>query len=112
MPSSAVKNRPFGSRPMLSRLLSFVDRIPAVLVQAGWQASLLGLLVLGITWLLGGRVGPRWRFALWLIVFARLALPVLPSAPWSVYGLVARPLTERNVGAEPAELADVNSNVE
>lgn len=58
------------------------------LSHAAWQAGLLAAAVLALTWLLGRRLQPPWRFALWLIVFARLALPVLPEASWSVFRIV------------------------
>src|SRR2546428_68820 len=58
------------------------------LIHAAWQAALLAAAVLLLTRLMGRRLDPRWRFALWLVVFARLAVPVLPAAPWSVFGLV------------------------
>ena len=58
------------------------------MIHAAWQAALLAAAVFVLTRLMGRRLDPRWRFALWLVVFARLAVPVLPAAPWSVFGLV------------------------
>jgi len=52
------------------------------LIQATWQAGVLGLLVLVVTTLLRDRLQARWRFALWLVVLVRFAIPVVPSAPW------------------------------
>jgi len=55
------------------------------IVHASWQAAVLGLAVLAVCWLLGPTLQPRWRFALWLVVFARLAMPIVPASPWSLF---------------------------
>ncbi|HEY3963123.1 MAG TPA: M56 family metallopeptidase [Planctomycetaceae bacterium] len=55
------------------------------LVHATWQGGVLALVVLAVTRSLGHRMRASWRFALWLVVFARLATPWIPSAPWSLY---------------------------
>ena len=45
------------------------------------QAGMLVLIVLLLQWLLRKQLAPRWRCAMWLLVAARLVLPVsLPSA--------------------------------
>src|SRR5258707_11096363 len=52
-----------------------------LLLKASWQATVLIVVVLAMQWLLGGRLTPRWRFRLWLLVALRLALPwTVPSA--------------------------------
>src|SRR5208283_2456260 len=51
------------------------------LLKASWQAGVLILLVLAVQWALRRRLSPRWRYGLWLLVVARLALPwTLPSS--------------------------------
>src|SRR5207247_7093339 len=72
---------------MIAPLLSRAELLLVLLTHAAWQAGLLALVVLAIAWLLRGRLDPRWRFALWLVVFARLAMPILPAASWSLFGL-------------------------
>ena len=67
------------------------------LMQSAWQAGLLAAGVLAITWLCGSWLEPRWRFALWLVVFVRLALPMAPASPWSVFGLMHFRIAERSV---------------
>lgn len=74
---------------MNTTALSLLETALAYTVHAGWQAAVLGLVVWGACRLLGKSLQPRWRFALWLIVFVRLALPVLPAAPWSLFELAA-----------------------
>jgi beta-lactamase regulating signal transducer with metallopeptidase domain len=52
-----------------------------LLLKASWQAAVLIVVVLAMQWFLGGRLAPRWRFRLWLLVALRLALPwTVPSA--------------------------------
>lgn len=58
------------------------------LLHATWQGALLAAIVWGITRTVGQRLRAGWRFALWLVVFGRLALPWIPATPWSVYALV------------------------
>ena len=61
------------------------------LLKASWQAAVLILLVLTVQWAFGRRLSPRWRYGLWLLVVARLALPwTLPSSV-SVFNLVSLP---------------------
>ena len=43
--------------------------------------------MIGIGLALGHRLAPRWRAALWLLVLARLALPVSLATPWSLFNL-------------------------
>src|SRR5438309_5857870 len=45
------------------------------LLKTSWQGAVLILLVLAVQWLFGRRLLPRWRYALWLLVMIRLALP-------------------------------------
>src|ERR1035441_9885026 len=61
------------------------------LLKASWQAAVLILLVLTVQWAFGQRLSPRWRYGLWLLVVARLALPwTIPSAV-SVFNLLSFP---------------------
>ena len=49
------------------------------LVEVSWQVAVLALCVLAATALVGRRLTPRWHLALWLVVAARLCVPVLPE---------------------------------
>ncbi|MCH9651352.1 MAG: M56 family metallopeptidase [Deltaproteobacteria bacterium] len=55
-----------------------------------WSAKASGviLLVLGLRYALGSRLSASWRFALWGVVLVRLALPVLPASPVSLFHLL------------------------
>lgn len=62
-------------------------RMLELLWRASWQATVLASLVLVAQWCFAGRLAPPWRYALWLLVVARLLVPVTPSSSWSVYNL-------------------------
>jgi bla regulator protein BlaR1 len=57
--------------------------LPAVL-SASISAAAMVLVIQAIVWLANARLSPRWCHALWLVVFVRLALPVLPEVPPSI----------------------------
>jgi beta-lactamase regulating signal transducer with metallopeptidase domain/5-hydroxyisourate hydrolase-like protein (transthyretin family) len=100
-----------GEEPAMNvRLITLLESMEARVVHAGWQAAVLGLCVLALSWVLGTRLPAHWRFALWLVVFARLALPVVPAAPWSIFRLVPalreRPATNQNSVLQSAEQTD------
>jgi beta-lactamase regulating signal transducer with metallopeptidase domain len=59
-------------------------------IHATWQGAVLALIVLALARCLGERVRANWRFTLWLVVFARLAMPWVPAAPWSIYALLPK----------------------
>lgn len=56
---------------------------------ANWsvQVAVLAALVLLVHWAAGRRLAARWRHAMWLLVLARLAMPVAPPAPWGLAGI-------------------------
>lgn len=55
--------------------------------RASWQAAVLAGMVLVVQVVVGRRIAPRWRHAMWALVFVRLAMPTLPSSPVSVFNL-------------------------
>jgi beta-lactamase regulating signal transducer with metallopeptidase domain len=62
-----------------------------LLLKASWQAAVLVLLVLAVQWAFGRRLSPRWRYGLWLLVVARLALPWTIPSSVSVFNLLSLP---------------------
>ncbi len=52
------------------------------------HASVLAVLVFSLELCFWRRLSPRWRYGLWLLVLARLLLPVGPESRISVYNLV------------------------
>jgi len=72
----------------------FLGNLEAVfgwLLAASWQASVLVLFVLLIQGMLGARLNPRWRYALWLLVLLRLVLPTLPESTLSLFQFAPQP---------------------
>ena len=55
------------------------------LLRASWQAAALAILVLAAQTVFRKKLSARWRYALWLLVVARLALPVSPPSPMSIF---------------------------
>ena len=73
---------------------AFLPQLEAVfgwLLAASWQASVLALVVLAIQRILGPRLNPRWRYALWLLVVVRLVLPVEPESALSLFQFAPPP---------------------
>jgi beta-lactamase regulating signal transducer with metallopeptidase domain len=69
----------------------FLTTVAQWLLRASWQAAILALLVLIITWLARSRLSARMRYNLWMLVVLRLILPALPSSPLSIHNLFALP---------------------
>jgi beta-lactamase regulating signal transducer with metallopeptidase domain len=58
------------------------------LFRASWQATVVIVLVLALQLAFGQRLSPRWRYAMWLLVVLRLALPWTISSPVSVFNVL------------------------
>jgi beta-lactamase regulating signal transducer with metallopeptidase domain/Tol biopolymer transport system component len=58
------------------------------LLQTTLIASMVICLILLIQKLLGGRLGPRWSYALWLVLLMRMILPWSPSSRVSLSNLI------------------------
>ncbi|MBI4661042.1 MAG: PD40 domain-containing protein [Verrucomicrobia bacterium] len=65
--------------------LSYLVEFTAGLLRVSCQASVVVGLVLLVQWLFQKRLPPRWRYALWTVVLLRLALPVVPGSPFSIF---------------------------
>jgi beta-lactamase regulating signal transducer with metallopeptidase domain len=59
------------------------------LLRTSLESSVLIALVFTLRFALRRRLAPRWQYALWLLVVLRLALPVVPASPTSVFNLVS-----------------------
>ncbi len=60
------------------------------IIDATVKGSVVILLVLLTQMVIGRQLGARWRHVLWLLVLLRLAIPLAPSARWSVFTLLPR----------------------
>jgi beta-lactamase regulating signal transducer with metallopeptidase domain len=95
--------------PLLVPVLWWFDRV----VTASWQAAIAAAAVFIVGAVLGRRLSPRWRCALWAIVFLRLALPVLPPNPWRVAPSPLPPPvdpTPRAIGGEVVTLGVLDAS--
>jgi len=66
----------------MTTMAAFSDSFLRV-VASSLDAAVLALLVGGVLLLVGNRLAPAWRHALWLLVALRLLLPVAPESPLS-----------------------------
>ena len=76
------------------------------LLKASWQGAVLILLLLAAQWAFGRRLSPRWRYGLWLLVVARLALPWTIPSSISVFNFAQLP--EGGSGGQRLYLAECN----
>jgi beta-lactamase regulating signal transducer with metallopeptidase domain len=56
-----------------------------LLLGASVKGSALIVLVVLIQWIGRGKIPAGWRYALWLVVIARLLLPVAPESRFSLF---------------------------
>ena len=84
--------------------------LPVLLKMSG-EASILILIVLAAQWLLGRRLKPRWRYALWLLVLLRLALPWTIPSPASLFNVLKMPAAAHQAQLEisPVQTVDVSN---
>ena len=80
-----------------------IDHALSMLWAATWQSFVLAVAVWIIVEVSRDALRPRWRYAVWCLVFVRLAMPVIPGTPWGVLpgptvSLRADPGETRNVG--------------
>jgi beta-lactamase regulating signal transducer with metallopeptidase domain/uncharacterized GH25 family protein len=85
-----------------------LDGAASALAQASWQAGLLVVLVLAISYLFR-RIPARWQCLLWAVVLARLLLPVVPPSPTSLLN-VARLTAANTTDSPPAVVAPVSDS--
>ncbi len=64
-----------------------LNAVFAWLLRTSWQASVLVGLVLLTQGLFRKKLSPGWRYALWMLVLARLVMPVSPQSPASLFNL-------------------------
>jgi beta-lactamase regulating signal transducer with metallopeptidase domain len=78
-----------------------------LLLKASWQAAVIILVVLAAQYTLARRWNPRWRYALWWLVVARLALPATLPSRVSLFNVL--PLSG---GGAPVWEAGANARLE
>ncbi len=74
-----------------------------VLVRTSCQAGALVLVVLAVQWIFRRQLAPRWRCALWMLVIARLLLPVSLPTGFSIFNVLpASPAMQATVSPAPS----------
>lgn len=63
------------------------------ILETSWQAAVLAALVVVFILVLRDRLSARWRSALWLLVVARLLMPVAPESPVSLFNFLPAEIT-------------------
>src|SRR5262245_43061977 len=77
-----------------------------------WQAAVLVGLVLLAQWLFRKRLSPAWRYAIWLLLVARLLMPSLPKTSFSVFNMARLELQRSRIHqpqTRTASKTDANS---
>jgi bla regulator protein BlaR1 len=87
----------------MSNLAAFLEGLGRVSL----QGAVLVLMVLAVQRLLGRQLTPRWRCALWLVVMARLVLPVSVSSVTSVYNMAPRLESHQIIPSAPVASASL-----
>ena len=83
-----------------------------VLLKMSAEASILILLVLAAQWLFGPRLKPRWRYALWLLVLLRLALPETIPSPASLFNVLKMPAAVPTMRPESIPVETIRTPVD
>src|SRR5581483_3643422 len=68
---------------------------------------LVGLVLLAQR-LLRRRLAPAWRYGLWLLVIARLLMPVVPASGFSIFNLVSLNFSRQHAAAWLTQALDTN----
>src|SRR5438270_626945 len=69
----------------MQTVLNQLGGVTEALLKVSVQGSIVIVLVFAIQWLGGAKLSPRVRYALWLLVLARLLLPVSLPATFSIF---------------------------
>jgi hypothetical protein len=89
-------------------MMTFVQPFFDWLLQTTLIGSVVICLILLIQKTLGGRLGPRWCHALWLVLLMRMILPWAPSSRLSLFNLF--PSWDRQV--QPQRLSETTRQQE
>ncbi len=75
------------------------------LARATWQSALLAAVVVVLQLAFGKWIAPRWRYAMWALVLARLAMPAQVGVPWRMASIDHPPVVQ--AASAPASASGV-----
>src|ERR1051325_461096 len=71
----------------MNTLTTFAGNAFRHVLEASWQAAVLGVLVLIVQLGFRKKLSPAWRYGLWLLVVTRLLMPISPQSAVSIFNL-------------------------
>ena len=89
----------------MDALLETLGEVWRWIAHSSAKAAVLVVVILAIQLILRGKLAPKWRYALWMLVAVQLVLPWAPESRLSLYNLT--PFGSREaVVAIPSGLPD------
>ncbi len=85
--------------PLMNTLLESLAWVFSGLLRVSGQAVVMIPLLVLVQAVLGGKLSPHWRHALWLLVVVRLLVPVSIPSPVSLFNVVRAPAGAAPTGA-------------
>ena len=90
----------------MSTLPALLQSLLPAVVSASLSAAAMVLVIQSLVWLTRSRLTPRWTHALWLLVFVRLVIVVLPEVPRGITPPKPTPAdVSQYLGMSPPELS-------
>lgn len=104
----------------MEAIVSYGQSFFGWLFQTTLIASVVICLILAAQKTLGGKLGPRWCHALWLVLLIRMVLPWTPSSRISLLNLIPswdrqiqqQPLSKATEQPEPSQPAQISETAE
>ncbi len=69
-------------------MIEALEQVFSQIAKASWHGALLAIAITIVLGLVGKRLAPRWRHALWILLLVRLACPELPDSGYSPLNLI------------------------
>ena len=91
----------------MSGVTALCDGLLAGMWKTSWQVGALVVFVLAVQGMFGRWLTPRWRYALWLLVIARLFLPVVPQLSFGLVPWETVAASSESTALESADAAPV-----
>lgn len=98
---------------MTNNLVHLLEGVTGIIVRASLEAAVLAVLILLVQRVLRNKLSPGWRFGLWYLLLIKLAVPVLPESPTSLFNLTTpvAQMIRKEPMSEPAAFIEPVSRV-